>query len=103
MQQAVRLVGARVDRHARAQVVVAELGEDDVQRLHRGAAGHVVQGFQAAAGAKHPARGIARRSQCLDTGIVTCAGQPLRWLFIVAGFIAVLPALTPNQLKQGLV
>ncbi|PWG01546.1 mechanosensitive ion channel family protein [Sphingosinicella humi] len=41
----------------------------------------------------HVAGRIARRSEGLDTGIVTCAGQPLRLLFMVAAFIAVLPAL----------
>ena len=41
----------------------------------------------------HIALRIARRSEGLDTGIVTCAGRPLRLLFMVGAFIAVLPAL----------
>ena len=37
MEQAIGLLGARIDGHGRAQVVRADLGEDDAQRLHRGA------------------------------------------------------------------
>ena len=43
VQQAIGLVGARVDRHGRAQEVGTDFGEDDAERLHRGADRHRVE------------------------------------------------------------
>ncbi len=51
----------------------------------------------------HLALRIARRSEGLDTGIVTCAGRPLRLLFMVAAFIAMLPALDLEATSEEVV